>query len=107
MSRPYRKRARAGWRSGKGAKDSSDAEERQYAKREIKQMIAEMDADYLAKHRGKRKHNRRAQLEYRITWYEEILAKGKSSFIDNYFRRSLAEYKKKLQVLIDKEDMKK
>jgi len=68
----YKKRAKGDWCQGKRHK--GDSEERQYAKNEIEKEI-ESDITGLVKHRGKRKRNHKAILEYRISWYEQTIEK--------------------------------
>lgn len=50
MTKPYRKRAQNSGQAGKGRKTQSDREERQHAKREVRQAVAEMDPGYLERH---------------------------------------------------------
>ena len=72
MTAPHTKRAKGNWCKGK--KYKGDSAERQYAKDEIKQEL-ESDVTGLVKHRGKRKKNYKARLEYRIAWYEQTIEK--------------------------------
>ena len=100
----YKKRAKGGWRQGKGCK--GDGEERQYSKVEIKQQLAEAEENYIHRyHKGARKKNMRQRLEYRVKWYEEILARYKNSpsIMDTWFRRDLEKAKKELEELNAKE----
>ncbi len=110
--KPYLKRAKSGYR-GKGCKNQCAREERQHAKREIKQALAEAEADFLHRYKGKGKPNMRKRLEYRIKWYEEILApRGRTplfsssyqSWSDRYFNKALADARRKLKELLDEED---
>lgn len=97
----YKKRMRAGWRQGKSCK--GDGEERQYAKQEIKQSLAEMDASYLEKHKGKRKPNHRARLEYEIRWYEDTLsAKWRKGSPDDWFANHMRDRLKKAKAKLKK-----
>lgn len=103
----YKKRAKGGWRQGKGCK--GDGEERQYSKLEIKQQLAEAEENYLDKyHKGARTKNMRARLEYRIKWYEEITAKynGKTSVMGGWMMDGLRRAKKDLAELEAKEKKK-
>lgn len=107
----YKKRMKGSWNCGK--RNKGDGEERQYAKREIKALQAQMKADYQEKHhKGKRTRNPRARLEHRIAWYEERIAWYERQKADytfstcSYFRDSLREAKKELKELIAKEKAK-
>src|ERR1700692_3129201 len=95
----YKKRAKGSWNQGKGYK--GDSEERQFSKQEIAQQLAEDEADYLDKYKGKRKRNDRARLEYRVKWYEDAIASYSktNSSLSNWFRSSLKEAKKDLEEL--------
>ena len=97
----HTKRAKGNWCQGK--KHKGDSEERQYAKGEIKQEL-ESDASGLVKHRGKRKRNDKARLEYRIAWYEQAIQQYERQYkrSDSYsnslrdgLRTAQKEYKEK------------
>lgn len=104
----YKKRAKGGWRQGKGYK--GDGEERQYSKTEIRQQLAEAEENYLEKyHKGARTKNMRARLEYRISWYEELNAKYKgsaTSVFGHWFMEGLKKAKEQLAKLEAKEGKK-
>lgn len=102
----YKKRAKQSWNAGKRGKENSDPAERQFVKREILQAISEMDADYLHRHKGKRKRNDIARLQHRIKWYEERIehhARTHSDWFWSWARDSIARDRKKLKELLDKE----
>lgn len=100
----YRKRAKSSWRCGKGHKADSDARERQYSKQEIRQQLAEAEADYLDRHRGKRKRNERERLEYRAKWLWDHIVKyaGRGYFSSNYWNEELTKVRAKLDALKEK-----
>ena len=105
--RTYRKRAKGSWRHGKGCKTQSDSEERQYSKREIKQLLSEAEESYLERHhKGKRTKNEKARLEYRISWYERVIKewerRGTSDSMMHYFRDGLRKAHKELEELLNK-----
>ena len=82
----YKKRAKGNWNQGKGCK--GDSEERMYAKKEIVEQVKVNDDKYLTPHKGKRKKNLKAQLEYRIAWYTQMAeneVRNKRSDIFTYF----------------------
>jgi hypothetical protein len=101
---------KGGWHQGKACK--GDGEERQYSKKEIQQMVAEMEEDFLYKYRGKGKPNMKARLEYRIRWCEERLAEHKNreqndgwrSWFSNWIRSDLEKSRKQLKELLKKTD---
>ena len=102
MTKPYTKRMKGNWNQGKRCK--GDAEERQYAKAEIKQELEANDENYLVKHKGKKKKNEKARLEHWIDWYEKTIQEyerrgtGHGSH-PNYLRDSLRKAKMKLEKL--------
>jgi len=102
----HKKRSKGDWRQGKGYK--GDGEERQFSKNEVKQQLAEDEETYLDRHKGKKKRNKLASLEYRVKWYEETIAKyekdNKNSMLCNWFRDSLEKTKKQLAELKKKQD---
>ena len=96
----YNKRMKGHWTQGKSCK--GDGEERQYSKLEIKQALKEAEDDYLIKHKGKRKKNHKASLEYRIAWYKAALEERKKIDRDEFsdwlwdgLKRAETEYAKK------------
>lgn len=90
---PYKKRAKGSWRQGKGYK--GDSEERMYAKKEIVEETKANNDDYLVKHKGKRKKNLKAKLEYCISWYEQKIEECRRDNRDcDYLRDGLKESKK-------------
>lgn len=99
----YKKRAKGNWNQGKGCK--GDAEERQYAKTEIEKAVAHDVEDQPTRHKGKRKRNKKASLEYTIAWYTQKIAEwerlDRKGSIVNMFRDSLKEatkeYKEKYE----------
>lgn len=96
----YKKRTKGNWKQGKGAK--GDGEERQYARREIVQMLRELHADYREQYRkAGRTPNLKARLEYRICWYEEVLARHgeRSDSFHSYMRDGLIKAKARLKNL--------
>lgn len=97
--RAYRKRLKANWNVGKGAK--GDGEERQYAKKEIQNMLAEAEDNFFHKYRKeKRTRNERARLEYQIKWYEEFIARRPGvKGVGAWFQESLEKAKAKLAKL--------
>src|SRR5271165_673502 len=106
----YKKRLKAGWNQGKRCK--GDGEERQYVKKEISTAVKEYDEDYVSPYKkGKRKRNRKLQLEHRIAWYEEVLAKyasrGQDTLTSGWFRIALKEAKEKYAKLLEEEKKKK
>lgn len=100
---PYRKRLKAGWNVGKGAK--GDGEERQYAKREIEQELAAAEESYLERHhKGKRTRNMRAHLEYRVKWYEAYLSTHpRIAKLNSWLYKSLQDAKEELAAFLAKE----
>ena len=70
MGNEYKKRAKGSWNVGKGCKDSSNVEERQFEQIEIKQALEQTDPSFRVK-KGKRKRNKRASLEHTLKWYEQ------------------------------------
>lgn len=96
----YKKRLKAGWNCGKSAK--GDGEERQYAKREIKEMIEECDEDFTYRYaKAGRTPNMQARLEHSIVWYEAVIARGDrhSDWFTSYARDALVKAKAKLAKL--------
>lgn len=103
MTQAYRKRMKGDWRQGKRHK--GDAEERQFAKREIQQQLDADEEDYLERyHKGKRTKNEKARLEYRIAWYQLAIAKGDGGHMwIHYLQSGLQQAKKDLNKLLEKE----
>jgi hypothetical protein len=101
----HKKRAKGSWRQGKGYK--GDSEERMYAKKEIEEELKASEDNYLTRHKGKRKKNLKARLEYRISWYKQIIEKYQMDSLNSsnshYFRSGLREAEKEYQELLDKE----
>lgn len=101
----YKKRAKGSWNVGKGCK--GDSEERGYAQREIDEDLKAMDEEYLIPHKKKRKRNKKAQLEYRIDWYTQMVEKydrdKRNTSHLNYLRDGLKKAKEELQKLLEKE----
>lgn len=99
----YKKRAKGSWCQGKGYK--GDSVERQYSKDEIKQQLAQAEETYLERHKGKRKRNEKARLEYRVKWYTDTLARYGDNYGSswcNQLRSGLEQAKKDLAALKDK-----
>lgn len=96
----YKKRAKSNWRQGKGYK--GDSEEREYAKKEIEETIQHDVLERPLRYKGKRKRNKKASLEHRISWcqqkIEELERQGyKGSSVDylrDLLRKARKEYKK-------------
>lgn len=98
----HSKRAKGNWRQGKGYK--GDSEERQFSKREIAQQLAEDEEAYLDRyHKGARSKNMKARLEYRIRWYEEVLARNFGSSFGSMLSSGLDRAKVDLVKLLAKE----
>ena len=105
MTAPYKKRSKGSW--GQGKKHKGDGEERQYAEKEISMTLGEQAEDHkLPYKKSRRNRNKIARLEYRINWYEEMLAKrvgdNYSSGFTRMFRESLNQAKKQLAKLKSK-----
>lgn len=79
MANAHTKRAKGNWCQGK--KHKGDGSERQFAKEEIA-LELEGDLTGLTKHRGKRRKNEKARLEYRIAWYEQTIEKYERDYKD-------------------------
>lgn len=99
MTHAYKKRAKASWNQGKGAK--GDSEERQYSRREVREQLAQAEETYLHHHhKGARTRNEKARLEYRVSWYEQRLERwaklGTSDSMLSYFRSELRRAQKEL-----------
>lgn len=109
MANDYKKRLKGNWRQGKGYK--GDDSERAYAKKEISEDLKAIDEEYLTKHKGKRKKNVKAHLEYLIAWYtqrvEEIERSKNRSSMGSYWRDGLAKARKRLGDFLEKEKDKK
>lgn len=102
--KPYKKRLKGNWRQGKRYK--GDSEERQFAKSEIKQQLAEEDEKYLDKHhKGARTKNVKARLEHQVKLYEQVLERPRhaSDWLSNYFRDALKKARKKLNEFLKEE----
>ena len=99
MSTPYKKRAKGSWNQVKGCK--GDSEERQYAEKEIEESIKQDLEGHPVRHKGKRKRNKKASLEYQIEWYTKKIAEfermGYKGSCINYFRDALKRHKKEYQ----------
>lgn len=110
----WKKRGRKGWLGSKTAKEVSKGRERQYANKDIKQQLQEdFEGDDFRYNGGKRKRNRKAQIENWISYYQRRLleedlkqerarAKGER-YIDcgwfgpSYYRSRIEEYQKELK----------
>lgn len=90
----YKKRAKGNWCQGKDYK--GDSSERGYSKSEIKQEL-QLEETGVTKHKGKRKRNEKARLEYRISWYQQTLEKYKENKSYSNYNNSLREGLKKAQ----------
>lgn len=97
MTKPFKKRLKGNWTQGKRYK--GDGFERQFSKREIKQLLAEEEEGYLDRHhKGARSRNEKARLEYRVDWYERSLAQDRhGDQWANYMRSGLKEAKAALK----------
>src|ERR1700692_2483441 len=89
----YKKRMKGNWNQGKGCK--GDSEERQYSKREIEESIQTDVEGNPVRHKGKRKRNKKASLEYRITWYTQKIEEYKRSECNDSFLGYLRDGLKK------------
>lgn len=67
----YHKRDIAHWNQGKSCKGTRKAKERTFVDREVDEQLA--DDTFRYRH-SKRKPNHEARLQYRIDWYEKVLA---------------------------------
>ena len=107
MTQGYKKRLKGSWTQGKRYK--GDGDERQYAKAEIKQQLVEAEENYLDKyHKGSRRKNIKARLEYRVKWYEEALARRTDhqrlgDWWGNYLRDGLKKAKIHLEKYLERE----
>jgi hypothetical protein len=102
----YKKRMKGNWNQGKACK--GDGEERQAAKKEIKELIAECDADYKTRYqKSKRSRNEKVRLQHWIAWYtqrvEDSKRSGRRDIISTWMREGLAKAEKKLAELLKKE----
>lgn len=100
----YRKRMKGSWNAGKACK--GDKAERQYAKQEIKQLLASNEHDYMERyHKGARTKNMKARLEYRIRWFEQVLAlrADRSDSFTHYLRDGAVKARAALAKFIEKE----
>jgi hypothetical protein len=92
----YKKRAKGSWHQGKGCK--GDAEERQYAKKEVEESIQHDVLERPMRHKGKRKRNKKASLEYTIEWYTQKIAEheqmGRGIEYTGYLRDGLRRAKR-------------
>ena len=98
----HRKREVAHWNVGKGHKGERKAREKIYAKKEIDQSLQE-DEEFRYKY-SKRTPNKRARLEYRITWYKTLIDSYKhSDAFKSRLRTNLREAEKALADLIEED----
>lgn len=113
MTKPYIKRLKGNWRQGKDYK--GDAEERRYAKEEIKQALAEADEDFKYRYQGNNVTNLKklakmklARLEYRVRYYEQQLLSKTwlGTNFANYLRAELKKAKKQLEAQKEAENHK-
>lgn len=100
----YKKRAKGSWHAGKSYK--GDSEERQFSKREIRQLLREDEEEFLYRHRkSPRARNEQARLEYRVFWYSKSVEywdrnKNSGSFV-SYLRSGLKEAQAALKKFLD------
>lgn len=73
----YKKRAKGNWNQGKGHK--GDGDERQFSKKEIGEMVEEIEENHLVRYKSRRKRNRKASLEHTISWYKEKINEHKNA----------------------------
>ena len=68
----YKKRAKAGWETGKGAKQTSNRSERVYEKQEIRQELKEFEQgeDFKYRHKSKKPETELEKDERRLNWYK-------------------------------------
>lgn len=85
----YKKRMKGSWNQGKRHK--GDSEERQYAKKEVEESIKYDVEGQPVRHKGKRKRNKKASLEYRISWYTQTIEKYERMERNGSFLNSLRE----------------
>jgi hypothetical protein len=99
----YKKRAKASWNQGKGCK--GDSQERNYTKKDISEELLYDNEENLTPHKKKGKKNKKAQLEYWISWYtqqvEACQRDGKDNGNDNgmlwWFMNGLEQCKKEYE----------
>lgn len=105
MANDYKKRQKGNWCQGKRYK--GDDSERLHAKKEISEGIATIDEKYLTKHKGKRKKNVKARLEYWVNWYSQRVEEAErakdKSMSSWYWREGLSKSKKALKEFLEKE----
>jgi len=80
----YKKREIGHWNGGKAYKGSRKAKEKEYAKSEIKQAIAEQDDNYLDRHQKSQKRNTQQKLEKKIKWYKAAIERWSGKESDKY-----------------------
>ena len=110
----YKKRGRAGYVGKKEAKDKI-SRERNYAKKEIRQELKEIEEgdDFRYKHKAKKVLTPEQKLEKNINWYQMIIEQWerpnrKAGWMsDGWISGIIHRYKEKLKKLKKEKDEKK
>jgi len=108
----YKKRGKAGWVSGKEAKENIK-KERMYSREEIRDIMKEEyeGEDFRYQHQSKKKPNKEEKIIKQLNWYELTAEKwGRSRFSNifdsRWFNSGIAKCKKQLKKIRDKKDEK-
>jgi hypothetical protein len=98
MASPHTKRSKGNWTQGKSCK--GDSYERQFSKTEIQAQLDQDHETYLSRHKGKRKRNDKARLEYRMKWLacrvvDEVFGESYTAYLRSELRKAQKEYDEK------------